>query len=171
MTAFEIDTALADIAIKKCYICEEKIKQLSKESLTEKKALQIQLGMYSLFLRAALLLYAYNGDREKRFENRKKLFDTHISAFPNIEKLYTDADQVEKEIIIAALQGEIFMRKQFLDEYAKELSQARKSNDTKRIFEFEIKTGAVTEVLKEWEDWRIKNNVYPNMFEVDNYGK
>ena len=79
MTAFEIDTALADIAIKKCYICEEKIKQLFKESLTEKKALQIQLGMYSLFLRAALLLYAYNGDREKRFENRKKLFEVTCS--------------------------------------------------------------------------------------------
>ena len=84
-----------------------------------------------------------------------------------IAQIYEKASEEEKLRIVAALQGEMFMRDQMYIGYVSELEQAKASDDSKRIFEFTIKTGALNVIFDAWEEWRISNNVYPHMFKED----
>ena len=50
------------------------------------------------------------------------------------------------------------------DRYVKELNEAKKVNDTEIIFESVIKIGALENIFDALEEWRIANEIYPNMF-------
>ena len=75
MTATEINQAMAEIALQKVKDCEERLKETPKDNKSERKAIQIELGMYSLCLRAGLLYYTTEGKtntvqiRKNRFMN------------------------------------------------------------------------------------------------------
>ena len=48
MTDIEIDKALIDILAEKKQACEARLAAIPKENKTEKKALHLELGMYTL---------------------------------------------------------------------------------------------------------------------------
>ena len=64
MTPIEIEKALAEIVLEKERIVDEKLRVLDKGAKTEKKALMIEKGMYSLCLHAGLL-YNAMGETER----------------------------------------------------------------------------------------------------------
>ena len=167
MTALEIDKVMAEIALHKVKECEERLAETPKDNKSERKAIQIELGMYSLCLRAGLLYYTTPVNMDTVQVRKNRFMNISLKTFPKIAQIYEKSSEEEKLRIVAALQGEMFMRDQMYIGYVSELEQAKASGDSKRIFEFTIKTGALNVIFDAWEEWRISNNVYPHMFKED----
>lgn len=163
MTYLDIDKALCDITVEKNNECKNRLDAVPKENKGERKALQIELGMYSLCLRAGLLYYTY-GTRENALKIRRQVIDRILPAYPQTNEIFTGLSEDEQMIMHAALQAEIFMRDQFMQQYRAELEQAKAASDSEKIFELEIKIGAIENVFSAWEEWRVQNNIYPHMF-------
>ena len=65
MTYLEIDKALVEITRGKCAECKARLDAVSKENATERKALQVEYGMYS-FCGAAGFLLGYERNKARR---------------------------------------------------------------------------------------------------------
>ncbi len=164
MTALEIDKAMYDIVCEKYNECQSRLDAVPTENKSERKALIIEREMYGLCNRAGILVYVL-GKRESVLSMRRRVISNILHKYPRLNDVFKNLDEEEKMIFIAALQAEIFMRDQITNSYHEELEAAKASGDTKKIFEFNIKVGATNNMFAEWEKWRVKNNVYPNMFE------
>lgn len=174
MNALEIDKALAALMDEKWKESQAKLSFLPKEAKNERKAVQIEIGMFSLFLRFGLLFYVKNGNTYEERRNhvlwiREKLIfrENLFAAFPKIKKAYDNADEAEKKCIIAAFQGEMFMRHCFYDRYIKDLEAAKKYNNIEEAFELGIKVSVLEEGFRIWEAYRQENGIYSGMFDKE----
>lgn len=159
MNILEIDKALADIVIQKQEDCKDRLAKLNKEQVTEKKAIQIELGMYTLCLNAGFLRNTKDG-REKVLESRRAVISNILPSYPELKSVFDELGGDEQMVFVASLQAEIFIRNQLYSGYLTELETAEKANDAERIFELQIKIGAVESVFKAWEQWREENGIY-----------
>ena len=163
MTYLEIDKAMYDIVYEKYTECQSRLEAVPKENKSERKALIIEREMYGLCNRAGILVYAL-GERENVLAKRRRVIEQILQKYSKLNEVFTNLDEEEKKIFLSALQAEIFMRDQIVNSYHIEFESAKASNDTKNIFELQIKIGGCENVFKAWENWRVENNIYPNMF-------
>lgn len=163
MNYLEIDQALISITRQTCDECRERLNTVPKENITERKALQLEYGMYT-FCGNCGFLFNTTGNRGI-IQTRRRFLEKQLSKYPTINSCYSLLDEEEKMRLMAALQAELYLRDQWLDEQLAELSAAEASGDTNKTFEFKIKISAVNRMFEIWEAWRKENNVYPNMFE------
>ena len=161
MTYLEIDQAIIEITRQKCAECKARLDAIPKENTTERKAVQLEYGMYTFCGNAGLL---HQGNREAPLKTRQRFLGNKLHKYPKLNDVYQSLDEEEKLRFLAALQAEIFLRDQWLGEQYAELSTAEASGDTEKIFELKIKIGSVETMFAAWEDWRVENNVYPKMF-------
>lgn len=162
MTYLEIDKAISNIMKEKCNECKNRLDDISKENTTERKAVQLELGMYSFCGNAGLL---HNFDREKWLQKRRIFLNKELHKYPKLNEIYQNLTEEEKMCFVAALQSEIFIRDQWLGVQYAAFSSAQATGDHQNIFELKIKIGAVENMFAAWENWRAENNIYPNMFE------
>lgn len=161
MNYLEIDKAMVDITRQKCIECKERFDAIPKENAIERKALQIEYGMYT-FCGNCGLLFNVRGERTIT-HIRRRFFEIELAKYPRINDMYKVMDEEEKLSCIAALQAEMFIRSTWLGEQYAELSAAESSGDMNKAFEFKIKIGAVENMFSIWEAWRAENHIYPNM--------
>ncbi len=164
MTHLEIDKALVDLTREKCSECKSRLDMIDKDKATEKKAVQIEFGMYNLCGNAGHLFNTI-GKREDVLNMRFKIMKKYLCNYPKLNDVFQRLSSDEQKKLTAAMQAEIFIRNQILCNYFSELEQAEAAGDTKNVFELKIKIGAVLNMLGVWEAWRIENAVYPHMFE------
>ena len=164
MNYLDIDKALVDITRAKCDECKARLDATPKDSKAERKALQIELGMYTLCGNAGLLFNTY-GTREGLYRTRQNFWGMILPKYPKHQEIYSALTDDEKLSFMAAWQADLFMRDQLLNGYVTELAQAEAAGDAKNTFELRIKIGAVREMLSIWEAWRAEKGVYPNLME------
>ena len=164
MNYLEIDKALVEITRAKCVECKARLDAVPKDSKAERKALQIEYGMYTLCGNAGLLFNTY-GTREGLYRTRQNFFTYAMTKYPRHGEVYAALNDDDKLSFMAAWQAELFMRDQLLEGYVTELTQAEAAGDAKNTFELRIKIGAVREMLSLWEGWRKENGVYPKLME------
>ena len=164
MTHLEIDAALVSITRQVCSECKARLDATPKTNATERKAVQLEYGMYT-FCGNAGLLFNTGWERTKVLDVRQSLWNHELSRYPHIREQYLDLDDDEKPRFHAALQGELYLRQSWLGEQTAALAMAKESGDTAQIFELNIKIGAVKAMFAAWETWRRENNIYPNLFE------
>lgn len=163
MTYLEIDNALVEITRAKCAECKARLDATPKEKTTERKALQVEYGMYT-FCGNAGLLFNTTGER-KIVQIRRHFWEKELHKYQKLNAVYQVLDEQEKMRFIAALQPEWYISYYWLGAQKIELAAAKASGDIKKAFEFKIKVGAVENMFAVWEAWRRENGVYPNMFE------
>ena len=164
MNYLDIDKALVDITRAKCDECKARLDATPKDSKAERKALQIELGMYTLCGNAGLLFNA-GWERQRTYQIRQNFWSMVLPKYPKHQEIYSTLNDNEKLSFMAAWQADLFMRDQLLNGYVTELAQAEAAGDAKNTFEFRIKIGAVREMLSIWESWRKENGVYPGLME------
>ena len=163
MTYLEIDQAMYDIVMEKYNDCQLRLDAVPKENKSERKALIIEREMYNLCNRAGLIVYV-TGKRESILINtRYRVTGQILQKYPRLNEVFTQLGEEEKIRFIAALQAEIFMRDQIVNGYYAEYEAAKAAEDTKGMFELQIKIGACENVFQAWETWRAENNVYPKL--------
>ena len=163
MNAIEIDKALTDVVLEKYSECEKRLNATDKSLKTERKAIQIELGMYGLCLRAGLLYYT-TGKREDTLKLFLRQAKTIFSRFPKIVQAYENASDDEALIMVAALRQEAFMREQFSNKNEEDFEKACELGCVSDTFELNIKIKAINSVYNAWEAWRKNNQIYSNMF-------
>ena len=161
MNYLEIDKAMVDITRQKCTECKARLDAIPKENATERKALQLEYGMYT-FCGNCGLLFNVGGERTIT-HIRRRFFENELPKYPHINDIYQKMDEDEKLSCIAALQAEMFIRSTWLGEQYAELSAAEAAGDMNKSFEFKIKIGAVENMFSTWEAWRAENHIYPDM--------
>lgn len=166
MTYLEIDKAILHITQEMCKNCQAKLDAICKENVTERKAVQLEYGMYA-FCRDAGLLYNNGMERTNYFRRGHSLLNKILPKYPGLNAVYQTLDDENKLCFYAALQGELFIRDQWIGKKAAELAVATASGDTKSIFELKIQLGAVKNMFAAWEQWRVENSIFPHMFEGD----
>ncbi len=164
MTYLEIDKTIASITKEKCIECKNRLDMIPKENSMERKALQLEYGIYNFCSNAGLLYGSDSSKREECLKKRNIFISREIHKYPKLSTLYQSLCEEEKMRFVSALQAEIFIRDQWLGAQYAELSKAEASGDFEKVFELKIKIGAVENMFAAWEKWRIQNNVYPNMF-------
>lgn len=165
MNYLDIDKALMDITRAKCDECKARLDATPKDSKAERKALQIELGMYTVCGNAGLLFNTY-GTREGLYRTRQNFWNyALLTKYPKHQEIYSALTDDDKLSFMAAWQADLFMRDQLLNGYINELAQAEAAGDAKNTFELRIKIGAMGEMLAIWEGWRKENGVYPGLME------
>ena len=164
MNYLDIDKALVDITRAKCDECKARLDATPKDNKAERKALQIELGMYTLCGNAGLLFNA-GWEGQRTYQIRQNFWSMVLPKYPKHQEIYSALTDDEKLSFMAAWQADLFMRDQLLNGYVTELAQAEAAGDAKSTFEFRIKIGAVREMLSLWEGWRKENGVYPGLME------
>ena len=165
MTYLDIDQALVDITRERCAACKARLDAIPKENTTERKAVQLELGMYTFCGNAGLL---YNDMcREKVLQIRQCFWNRALLKYPRLNDVFQKLDQTERMRCMTSLQAELFIRDQWLGAQYAALSAAETAGDTKTVFELKIKIGAVRSMLDAWKVWRKENGVYPHMFEEE----
>ena len=163
MTALEIDKEIVNIATTVVDECKMRLAEIPKDRKTERKAVQIELGVYNLALRAGLLIIPAK-ERENFLSTRKKVTAQIITRYSKIEKCYNALNENEQERMHAAIHAELFMRDQFSEKWEKELEGAETAKDIAAVFDLRIQLGAIYRIYEEWERWRISRNIFPKMF-------
>lgn len=163
MTALEIDRAMYEIVNETYNECQSRLDAVAKENKSERKALIIEREMYGLCNRAGLLVYTL-GEREKCLAFRHRVIGQILPKYPRLNAIFKQLDEAEKKIFIAALQAEIFMRDQIVNSYYTQLESAQAADDTKNVFELQIKIGGCENIFRAWEAWRVEHDVYPRIF-------
>ena len=166
MTYLEIDKALVDITRAMCKESQERLDAVPTENTTERKAVQLECGMYT-FCGNAGELFNTGWEREKVFSVRQSFLNRVLHKYPSLNTMYQALGGEEKMCFIAALHGEIYLRDQWIGKKLDELAAAKESNDTKNVFEISIMLSAVKNMFAAWEAWRVENNIFPHIFEGD----
>ena len=164
MKPIEIEKALAEVVIAREMDCKQRMQRLAPEAKTEKKALLIEQGMYSLCLHAGLL-YNNLGERDRCIAIKCTRMPKFLKGVPELRGAFQSAAPAEQLRMTAALYGEVWMRDQFLRNYRTELRLAREKGSADRVFELQIKTAVVESVLADWQRWRVEHGVYPTALE------
>ena len=167
MTHLEIDKAILNITQEMCKNCQGKLDTIPKNNVTERKAIQLEYGMYA-FCRDAGLLFNNGMDRTIFFQRGHSFLTKTLHKYPKLNTVYQALDNENKLCFYAALHGELFIRDQWIGKKTAELAAAEASSDTQSVFELTIQLGAVKNMFAAWEAWRIENNVFPYMFEGEN---
>ena len=167
MTYLEIDSAIIDVVHKVCNACKARLDTIPKENTTERKAVQLEYGMYT-FCGNAGALFNKERDRARVVHGRQYYcLKEVLHKYPIIDSKYKTLNEEDKLRFIAALQAELFIREQWLNNKEAELATAKAAQDTNSIFELTIQLGAVKNMFAAWEQWRVENNIFPHMFEGD----
>ena len=166
MTYIDIDNALVGITKKMCEECRVRLDAIPAENPTEKKAAQLEHGMY-IFCGNAGELFNTGWEREKVIGIRKAFFHRVCAKYPRLDTAYQLLNSNEKLCFIAALHAELYIRDQWIPKKESELAAATAVNDAKNVFEIMVMIGAVKNMFTAWEAWRVENNVFPHMFEGD----
>ena len=146
MTYLEIDKAMVDITRQKCIECKARLDTVPKENVTERKALQLEHGMYTFCGNCGLL---FNTTGERRIiKIRRAFLERQLNKYPRINSIYLMLDEEEKLRFMAALQAELYLRDQWLIKQYEELNAAEKSGDNKNVYEFRKKVGASKNISK-----------------------
>ena len=163
MNYLDIDKAMYDIVTEKYTECQRRLDAVAKENKSERKALIIEREMYGLCNRAGLIVYV-TGKREHILTvTRYRVTGDILQRYPQLNEVFTQLGEEEKLRFLAALQAEIYMRDQIVNGYYAEYEAAQAAEDTKGLFELQIKIGACENVCRAWEAWRVENNVYPKL--------
>ena len=165
MTYLEIDKAICDIAKEMVAECKTRLDAIPKDNKTERKALQLEHGMYTFCCNAGMLT---SPKRDGCLKARRNFTERTLSRRPTLSRLnqfYQQLDETEKMRFIAATQAEIFIKDQWLPEQLSALNAAEVSNDIQNAFELKIKIGAVRNMFSAWEKWRVENRVYSDIIE------
>ena len=166
MNCLEIDSALVDITRKMCTECKARLDAVPGSNVTERKAIQLEYGMYT-FCGNAGLLFNTGWARTKVLDVRRSLWNNELHKYPHIREYYLSLDCDEQQCFHAALQGELYLRQSWLGEQEAARSMAEAAGDTRQVFELNIKLGAVRAMFAAWEAWRRENGIYPNLFEKE----
>ena len=166
MTYLEIDKAIINITQKICDECKARLDAIPMENSTERKAVQIEYGIYT-FCGNAGELFNTGWEREKVFSIRKRYLNRILHKYPSLNNIFQILNNEEQMCFIAALHAEIYLRDQWIEKKTAELTAAEASGDTKNVFEITIMLGAVKNMFAAWEQWRVENNIFPHMFEGD----
>lgn len=166
MTYLKIDSALVEITRKMCAECQVRLDAVPIENATERKAIQLECGMYT-FCGNAGELFNTGWEREKVFSVRKRYLNRILHKYPSLNNIFQTLNREEQMCFIAALHAEISLRDQWVTKKEDELSAATAAGDAKSVFELTIQLGAVKNMFAAWEAWRVENNVFPHMFEGD----
>lgn len=164
MTYMEIDKALIDILAEKKAACEKRLNEIPKENKREKKAVHLELGMYTLCQNAGFMVNT-TGGREGVIRVRRTVVNRILSKFPKTQAMFEALGEEDQKKFIAALQAEIFLRDQFLPTYRCELESATAANDTDGMMEMRIKIGSLKNIFVAWEAWRRENDAFPAVTE------
>ncbi|MBQ8431381.1 MAG: hypothetical protein IJX28_00705 [Clostridia bacterium] len=164
MTAIEIESALAEIVLARKNACDQKLQTLDQSAKTERKALMIEQGMYSLCLHAGLL-YNVLGERGKVIATKCNRMPKFLKEYPKLLDHFQKSAHEEQLKMTAALYGEVWMDSQFLKNYRTELKVAQTKGSAANVFELQIKTAVVESVLADWRRWRKEQGVYPTALE------
>ena len=159
MNYLDADKALYKIVNEKVRDCEVRLNAVPIENKSERKALIIEREMYNLCFRAGMV-----GKGEALLKFRRNVITNILNKYQVLSGKYSNLNENDKMLFIAALQAEIFMRDGILSKYYPELEAAKMTDDAKNIFEFQIKIGACENVFGAWEAWRVENNVFPGFF-------
>ena len=163
MTYLEIHKSIAEITREKCDECKAKLDAVPRENVTERKALQLEHGMYTFCGNCGMLFGS--GDGSKAVTVRKRFLEGVMDKYPTLYKFYDNLDDEEKLKFIASTQGELYIRDQWLGTQIVELNDAEACGNITKIFELKIKIGAVMDMFAAWERGRRENNVYPGMLD------
>lgn len=163
MTHLEIDAAMIALTRAQCAACEEKLAALAGNVPTERKAIQLELGIYT-FCGNAGLLFRSPAPREHWLKTRRKIVERMLPKYPRLLQIYRELEEEKKLHFVAAVQAELFIRDQWLGQQLAELAAAEETGDTRRAFETKIKIGAAETVFAAWEAWRVEHNIFPHLF-------
>ena len=116
MTYSEIDKAICDIAKEMVAECKSRLDAIPKDNKTERKALQLEHGMYAFCCNAGLLT---SSNRDGCLNTRRIFTERLLSRrlpLNRLNQFYKQLDETEKMRFIAAAQAEIFIKDQWLPE-------------------------------------------------------
>ena len=164
MNYLDIDQAMYDIVAQKYTECQGRLDAVAKENKSERRALIIEREMYGLCNRAGLLWGVIHGRDWVLTNHRHRVIGQILQRYPVLNEVFRKLKDEEQLRFIAALQAEIFMRDQIVKSYYAEYETAKAAEDTKGMFELQIKIGACENVFRAWEAWRAENNVYPKLW-------
>ena len=99
--------------------------------------------------------------------HRSRVIGQILLRYPVLNEAFTKLNDGERLRFIAALQAEIYMRDQIVHGYYAEYEAAKAAEDTKGMFEFQIKIGACENVFKAWEAWRAEHGIYAGLLSED----
>lgn len=168
MNSIEIHENMKCIVISREKACTEKINALPASSTTERKALFLERGMYRLCINAGLL--HCTDTIESMLNSRKRVMSNILKSdhYPRIKEAFDKADTDEKALeLVAAFQSEIFIRNQIMKKYYKDFNGSKASDDAKGEFESGIKIAVLEDVFKDFEKFRVENNIYPDLITRD----
>ncbi|MBR4882125.1 MAG: hypothetical protein IKU19_09325 [Clostridia bacterium] len=165
MNATEIYEALCVLAKDLYDECTGRLNTVTHQNKTERKALLLEQGMYSLSLRAGLMYMTLSEDKARDvIKVRQGVFERITKeSYPEIYSLYEGLDEDEKQRMVSALQGEVFLRTQTYSKDMAELEYAQSNGLCDKVFELKIKTGALKNVFSAWKAWRIETGIYPDV--------
>ncbi len=166
MHYLEIDKSILNITQEMCASCQAKLDAIPKENITERKAVQLEYGMYA-FCRDAGLLFNNGMERTNFFRRGQSFLRKTLHKYPTLNAAYEALSGEDKLCFYAALQGELFIRDQWIEKKTAELAAAEACGDTKNVFEITIMLATVKSMFAAWETWRVENNIFPHMFEGD----
>lgn len=128
--------------------CESRIAALDSSAKNEKKALNVEKGMYR-FCSNAGMLSGVGGDRERIIPVKADRLTKFISD-PKLAETFDKADDEEKLRLSAAFYGIVWMKSEVLPQYIREYEQAKESGDVRSQFEQQIKLKTITAVIRKW---------------------
>lgn len=163
MTHLEIDAAMIAMTRAQCAACQERLAAPDENAPTERKAIQLELGIYT-FCGNAGLLFGSPAPREHWLKTRRKIVERMLPQYPHLLQTYCELDEEEKLRFVAAVQAELFIRDQWFGQQLAELAAAEETGDTKRTFETKIKIGAAEAMFAAWEAWRVEHHIFPHLF-------
>ncbi len=162
MTYLEIDAAMVALTREQCAACQKKLAALAGNAPTERKAIQLELGIYTFCGNAGLLFNA--ASREHWLGIRRPVTERLLPRYPRLQQLYSELGEEEKPRFLAAVQAELFIRDQWLGQQRAELAAAEEAGDVRRAFETKIKIGTAEAMFSAWEAWRTEHNIFPHLF-------
>ncbi|MBQ4561293.1 MAG: hypothetical protein IJA55_03040 [Clostridia bacterium] len=165
MNATEIYEALCVLAKSLYDECTQRLNSVPHQNKTERKALLLEQGMYGLSLRAGLMYMTLSDDKARDVIKVRQIVFERITKeeYPQIYSQYEMMCDEEKQCMVSALQGEVFLRTQTYNKDIAELEYAQSKGLCDKVFELKIKTGALENVFNTWSDWRRENGIYPNV--------
>lgn len=131
--------------------CRARLASLPDEAKNEKKALNVENGMYSFCLNGGLLA-GTSDNRENAIRLKCNRMPRLLSAYPRLAEAFGNADDEEKLCLTALFYGVVWMTYHPLPHYTREYELAKESGDVRAQFEHKIKIDTVTAVIRRWID-------------------
>ena len=101
MTYSEIDAAMVALTREQCAACEKKLAALSGNAPTERKAIQLELGIYTFCGNAGLLFNATS--RDHWLGIRRPVVERMLPRYPRLQQIYHSLEEEEKPRFLAAV--------------------------------------------------------------------